>query len=168
MNVRKAKFDILTTQQNNILILGIGNILMNDEGVGIHVVTRLEKEGYGDADLMDGGTGGFHLLGFIQSYKTVILIDASLDEFPAGHIRVLKPRFAGDFPKQLSAHEVGLKDLLDACFLLGNMPEIHLVAITVKDFQEMGMELTPEIEKVIPEAMKCVKELVVSASLNNQ
>lgn len=152
----------MTTQQNSILVLGIGNILMNDEGVGIHVVTRLEKEGYADADLMDGGTGGFHLLGFIQSYKTVILVDASLDDFPAGHIRVLKPRYAKDFPKQLSAHEVGLKDLLDAAFLLGNMPEIRLVAISIKDFQEMGIVLTPEVEKAIPEAMKCVKELVIS------
>lgn len=139
---------------------------MNDEGVGIHVVTRLEKEGFADADLMDGGTGGFHLLGFIQSYKTVILVDASLDDFPAGHIRVLNPRYAKDFPKQLSAHEVGLKDLLDAAFLLGNMPEIKLVAISVKDFQAMGIMLTPEVEKAIPEAMKCVKELVISASQN--
>ena len=67
----------MTTQQNRILVLGIGNILMNDEGVGIHVVSQLEKEGLDGADLMDGGTGGFHLLGFIQSYKKVILIDAS-------------------------------------------------------------------------------------------
>lgn len=156
----------MTTPQNSILVLGIGNILMNDEGVGIHVVTRLEKEGFADADLMDGGTGGFHLLGFIQSYKTVILVDASLDDFPAGHIRVLNPRYAKDFPKQLSAHEVGLKDLLDAAFLLGNMPEIKLVAISVKDFQAMGIMLTPEVEKAIPEAMKCVKELVISASQN--
>ena len=146
--------------ENSILILGIGNILMNDEGVGIHVVTRLENEGYADADLMDGGTGGFHLLGFIQSYKTVIMVDAALDDFPAGHVRVLRPRFAKDFPKQLSAHEVGLKDLLDAAFLLGNMPEIHLVAVSVKDFQDMGRELTPEIEKAIPDAVIAIKQLV--------
>jgi len=150
----------LTTQQNSILVLGIGNILMNDEGVGIHVVSQLGKEGFAGADLMDGGTGGFHLLGFIQSYEKVILIDASLDDFPPGHIRVLTPKFAKDFPKQLSAHEVGLKDLLDAAFLLGNMPEIQLVAITVKDFQDMGMELTPEVGKAIPEAVRLVKELV--------
>ena len=156
----------MTTRQNRILVLGIGNILMNDEGVGIHVVSQLEKEGFDRADLMDGGTGGFHLLGFIQSYKKVILIDASLDDFPAGHIRILTPRYAKDFPKQLSAHEVGLKDLLDAAFLLGNMPEIHLVAISVKDFQNMGMELTPELGKAIPEAVRQVKELV-SASLND-
>ncbi len=150
----------MTQIQKSILVLGIGNILMNDEGVGIHVVTRLEKEGYDSADLMDGGTGGFHLLGFIQSYKTVIIVDAALDDFDAGHIRVLFPKYAKDFPKQLSAHEIGLKDLIDAAFMLGNMPEIHLVAISIKDFQDMGMELTSEIEAAIPEAIIQVKELV--------
>ena len=146
--------------QNNILVLGIGNILLKDEGVGIHVVSKLEKEGYPEADLMDGGTGGFHLLGFIQSYKTVILVDAALDDFPAGHVRVLHPKYAKDFPRQLSAHEIGLKDLLDAAFLLGNMPEIRLVAVSIKDFQDMGMQITPEIKAAIPEVVKQVKELV--------
>ncbi len=150
----------MTQLQNNILVLGIGNILLNDEGVGIHVVAALEKEGYSKADLMDGGTGGFHLLGFIQSYSTVIIIDAALDQFPAGHVRVLHPKYARDFPQQLSAHEIGLKDLLDAAFLLGNMPNIHLVAVSVKDFQDMGMELTPEVEAAIPLVIKYVKKLV--------
>lgn len=147
--------------QNDILVLGIGNLLMNDEGVGIHAVNRLEKEGgIPGADLMDGGTGGFHLLGHIQSYKTIIFIDASLDHFPAGHVRVLHPRFAKDFPKQLSAHEIGLKDLLDSAILLGNMPKLYLVAVSVKDFQDMGMELSADVEAAIPEVMKCVREIV--------
>jgi len=146
--------------QNDILVLGIGNLLMNDEGVGIHVVTRLEKEGIPGADLMDGGTGGFHLLGFIQSYKTIIIIDASLDAFPVGHVRVLQPRYARDFPKQLSAHEIGLKDLIDSAILLGNMPTLHLVAISVKDFQDMGMELSPEVEAAIPVAIEKVRGIV--------
>ena len=148
--------------KNNILVLGIGNILLNDEGAGIHLVNRLEKEGFPGADLMDGGTGGFHLLGFIQSYEYIIIADASLDTFPAGHVRVLHPKFAKDFPQQLSAHEIGLKDLLDAAFLLGNLPEIYLVAISIKDFQEMGMELTPEVESTIPVAIGKIKELVRS------
>jgi len=146
--------------KNNILVLGIGNILLNDEGAGIHLVNRLEKEGFSGADLMDGGTGGFHLLGFIQSYEYIIIADASLDTFPAGHVRVLHPKFAKDFPHQLSAHEIGLKDLLDAAFLLGNLPDIHLVAISIKDFQEMGMELTPEVENAIPMAIGKIKKLV--------
>ncbi|MCX6277960.1 MAG: hydrogenase maturation protease [Bacteroidetes bacterium] len=149
--------------QNEILVLGIGNILMNDEGVGIHVVNRLELDGgIPGADLMDGGTGGFHLLGYIQSYKTIIIVDASLDQYPAGHVRILHPRYAKDFPKQLSAHEIGLKDMLDAAGLLGNMPQIHLVAITVKDYQDMGMELSEEVAGAIPVAIKCIRELVNS------
>ena len=136
--------------------------MLNDEGAGIHLVNRLEKEGFPGADLMDGGTGGFHLLGFIQSYEYIIIADASLDTFPAGHVRVLHPKFAKDFPQQLSAHEIGLKDLLDAAFLLGNLPEIYLVAISIKDFQEMGMELTPEVESTIPVAIGKIKELVRS------
>jgi len=148
--------------KNNTLVLGIGNILLNDEGAGIHVVKRLEEEGFSGADLMDGGTGGFHLLGFIQSYKNVIIVDASLDRFPSGHVRVLHPKYARDFPRQLSAHEIGLKDLLDAAFLLGNIPDIFLVAISIKDFQEMGMELTPEVELAIPVAAGEVKELLKS------
>ena len=134
---------------------------MNDEGVGIHVVTRLEKEGgVPGAELMDGGTGGFHLLGHIQSYKKVIIVDASLDDFPPGHIRLLRPRFAKDFPRQLSAHEIGLKDLIDSACLLGDVPEFYLIAISVKNFQEMGMELSTEVEEAVPEAMKKVRELV--------
>ena len=148
------------TTQNSILILGIGNILLRDEGVGIHVITGLEKEGYNGADLMDGGTGGFHLLGVIQSYKNVIIVDASLDHFSAGHVRILHPKYAKDFPQQLSAHEIGLKDLLDAAFLLGNTPQIYLVAISVKDFQDMGMELSPEISMAIPVAKQSIKELI--------
>jgi len=123
------------TTQNSTLVLGIGNILLRDEGAGIHVVSGLENEGYNRADLIDGGTGGFHLLGIIQSYKTVIIIDASLDEFSTGHLRILHPKYAKDFPRQLSAHEIGLKDLLDSAFLLGNMPQIYLIAISIKDLQ---------------------------------
>jgi hydrogenase maturation protease len=133
---------------------------MRDEGAGIHVINSLEEDGYSGADLMDGGTGGFHLLGVIQSYKNVIIVDASLDNFTAGNVRVLQPKYAKDFPRQLSAHEIGLKDLLDAAFLLGNTPQIYLVAISVKDFQDMGMEVSPEISEAIPVAIKSINELV--------
>ena len=148
--------------QKKTLVLGIGNILLRDEGVGIHIIKGLEEEGYNKADLMDGGTGGFHLLGFIQSYEKVIIIDASLDDFPAGNVRILHPKYAKDFPRQLSAHEIGLKDLLDSAFLLGNMPQIYLIAISIKDFQEMGVELTPEVARAVPSAIESAKLLVES------
>jgi hydrogenase maturation protease len=143
-------------------VLGVGNILMNDEGVGIQVIQRLEKEGIPGVDLMDGGTGGFHLLGFIQSYQHVIFIDAALDEYPPGTVRVIHPKFAKDFPRQLSAHEIGLKDLIESCSLLGNVPEFHLVAISVGNFQDLGLFLAPEVEASIPVAIEAVRKLVAT------
>jgi hydrogenase maturation protease len=144
----------------NVLVLGTGNLLLKDEGAGIHVVRKLEEEQFTEADLADGGTGGLHLLGLIQSYDVVIFVDASLDAFPAGTIRILKPRYASDFPVQMSAHEIGLKDLIESACLIGPVPEFYLVAISVKDFQDLGMELSPEVEAAIPAAAKKVGDLV--------
>jgi len=143
-----------------ILVLGTGNLLMQDEGVGVHIVRQMELDGFAGADLMDGGTGGFHLLGIIQSYDVVIFVDASLDTYPAGNVRVLHPRFARDFPKQLSAHEIGLKDLIDSACLLGNPPDFYVVAISVKDFQDMGMDLSPVVQSSIPVAILRIIELI--------
>lgn len=148
---------------NNTLILGIGNILLNDEGIGIRVVQKLEEEGgITGVDLMDGGTGGFHLLGALQSYKTVIVVDASLDEHPPGFIRVLQPKFAHEFPKQLSAHEIGFRDMMEALIILDKMPLIYLLAVSVKDFQDMGLTLSPEVEAVIPMAVNKLRELILA------
>ncbi len=149
-------------KRNKILILGIGNILLNDEGVGIHLISKLEREGFADADLMDGGTGGFNLLGVIQSYERVIFVDASFDTYPPGTVRVMHPRYANDFPHRLSAHEIGLKDLIDAVFLLGNEPRIYLIAIAIRDFQKLGTKLTPDVERAIPDAIKKIKKLLNS------
>lgn len=158
----KFLFILHPLQKNKILVLGIGNILMKDEGVGIRVIDRLEKEGCEGADLLDGGTGGFHLLDTLQSYTAVIIVDASLDAFPAGHVRVLRPHYAEDFPKQLSAHEIGLRDLIDSARVLGCLPEIYLVAVSVKDFREIGMDLSPEAESAIPEAIQCIHTIIHS------
>jgi hydrogenase maturation protease len=75
-------------------------------------------------------------------------------------VRVLQPKYARDFPRQLSAHEIGLKDLIDSAILLGNMPKLYLIAISVNEFQDMGMDLSPEVESAIPLAIEKVRELV--------
>lgn len=102
----------------DILILGVGNLVLKDEGIGIHVINRLEKEELPlGVDLLDGGTGGIFLIGTLQQYKHLILIDATLDSRPAGTIRHLKPKYSHDYPLLLSAHEIGLKEMIDAMIL---------------------------------------------------
>jgi len=144
-----------------ILILGIGNYLMGDEGVGVHVANRLQNEILpSGVDVLDGGTGGFHLLSYFEGYETLILVDATLDNNPNGTIRLIRPRFAKDFPTAMSTHDIGLKDMVSALQLMGKMPDIHLFVVSIESLQQQGIELTEEVEKVIPDLIEKIKVLI--------
>lgn len=130
-----------------VLILGIGNYLMGDEGLGVHAVQQLKQElEPGIADVVDGGTAGFQLMEYLESYPQVIMIDATLDGKPAGTIQKIKPRFSKDFPSAMSTHEIGLKDLVEGLLLLGKLPTIHLFIMSIEKVQPLTTTLSPEIE----------------------
>lgn len=152
-----------TTKDQKILILGMGNILLGDEGVGVRAVEYMEKQQLPDnVDLLDGGTGGFTLLPEIQKYDKVILIDATLDENPIGTIRVIQPKFSKDFPKAMSTHDIGLKDLIESASIMGTLPPLHLIVVTIKDIQPMDLSLSEEIEKVLPEVYAKVFKILAT------
>lgn len=147
--------------QNKVLVMGIGNYLMGDEGVGVHAVEMLQQpDALNDVDILDGGTGGFHLLEYFEQYKNVILIDATMDDYPEGNLRLIKPRFAADFPRAMSTHDIGLKDLVTALQLLGKMPVIHLFVVSIKSLQQQGIFLSPAIKKTMPLLLEKIKQLV--------
>jgi hydrogenase maturation protease len=147
--------------KNKILILGIGNYLMGDEGIGVHIAERLEKETLPlEVDVLDGGTGGFHLLEYFELYPNVILIDATLDSNPPGTIRLIKPKFAKDFPQAMSTHDIGLKDMVSALQIMGTIPDIDLFVVSIESIQQQGITLTPEVEAVVPLIIDKVKTLM--------
>lgn len=148
--------------ENNTLLMGIGNYLMGDEGVGVHLVQRWlsEDQGIASVDVVDGGTGGFHLLEYFESYNRVILVDATLDGEPPGTVRSIRPRFSADFPAAMSTHDIGLKDLVGALQLLGKMPEIILFVVSIDSVQQQGTTLTPAIERVMPELRDEIRRLL--------
>lgn len=144
-----------------LLILGIGNYLMGDEGVGVHFAQRLENEPLPPGvDVLDGGTGGFHLTSFIEHYPTIILIDATLDGQPPGTIRLLEPRFSKDFPKAMSTHDIGMKDVIDAMIFMGRLPQVYLFTVSIESLQQQKVTLSPEIEAVMAALKKLVLEQV--------
>ena len=144
-----------------ILILGLGNVLLQDEGIGVHTLQALQKKDWpSNVELLDGGTGGFVLLSLFNEYDQFIIIDATLSNEPPGTIKLIEPRFAKDFPRSLSTHELGLKDLIESAQLLGKMPKIYLVVVSIRPQQEMSTELTQEMENIIPELVNKVSEIV--------
>ena len=141
-----------------VLILGIGNILMGDEGVGVEVVRALEKAALPKTvTTLDGGTGSFLLLEPMQSAERVILIDAvAADGEKTGTIRRLRPRYSKDYPRTLMAHDIGLKDLLDAFYLLGDEPDVTLFAVSISDFQDLKTGLSPQLQAVVPRVARMI------------
>lgn len=151
-------------KKNKTLILGLGNILLQDEGIGVHALREMDKLSWpAHVDVLDGGTGGFVLLSLFQDYQTMIIIDAALTNDPPGTIKTIQPKFAKDFPKSLSTHELGLKDMIESSILLEKVPSLYLITCTINPEQEMSVDLTPEIKKCIPhiinETLKIVAKL---------
>lgn len=145
-----------------VLVLGIGNVLLGDEGVGVHAVRRLEQEAWPPrVKLLDGGTGGFHLLSLFQEFDRIVLVDATMDGQPPGTVRLIRPRFASDYPRTLSAHDIGLKDLVESAALLGLEPDVVLVVVSVKTLPEgLHAELSPEVAAALPRVAELVREAV--------
>lgn len=134
---------------------------MGDEAIGIEVVKAINKNTLPEnVDIVDGGTGGFHLLTYLQEYKKIIFVDASLDDRPEGTVTVIQPKFSSDFPKSLSAHDIGLKDLIESASLLGDLPEMFLIIISIKKFQNMEIDLSSNVARAIPKAKAEIERLI--------
>jgi hydrogenase maturation protease len=143
------------------LVLGLGNVIMGDEGIGVHVVRALGQQVLPqNIECLDGGTGGFILLEPLQSADRIILIDATTDENPIGTVTRTTPKFSRDYPPTLTAHDIGVKDLLDAFYIQGGNRAVVLYAITIDPHQKISMDLSPECRKAADEAVvRIVAEL---------
>jgi hydrogenase maturation protease len=149
--------------KSKITILGIGNLLMGDEGVGIHVIRQLEKELSGeDVDVVDGGTRGLNLLEYFIASDLVVLVDATCDGKPPGTITCQRPSFSSDYPRTLVAHDLGLKDLLDALELLEAKPEIVLFTVSIGMPQNVTLDLSPEIQAAILPASQKIRDFLAT------
>ncbi len=147
--------------KNDTLVLGIGNLVLQDEGFGIHVIQELERSNawLPGADLLDGGCAGLHLMGYIQNYSRLIVIDAALDSYPVGTVRRLRPSF-GEFPPLVTVHEIGLKDLLEALTLTGHCPDTEMIVCSVKKYDSLGTTLSEPVRAAVPRAMAILHEML--------
>jgi hydrogenase maturation protease len=138
--------------ERKTLVLGLGNVLMGDEGIGVAVLKQLETLALpAGVECLDGGTGGMVLLGPMESAGRIILIDAAADGNPIGTVTRTTPRFSKDYPVTLTAHDIGVKDVLDVFYIRGNAAEVVLYAITIDPRQPIRMSLSDEAEKIAAE-----------------
>ena len=148
------KNHIVVGNPRKTLVLGLGNIIMGDEGIGVHVVRALEQHSLPEeVECLDGGTGGFILLEPLQNADRIIMIDAAADGNAIGTVTRTTPKFSRDYPPTLTAHDIGVKDLLDVFYIQGGSREVILYAITIDPHQSISMDLSTDCRKAADEAV---------------
>lgn len=155
-------------KSDTTLILGVGNYLMGDEGVGVQVIQHMSRQELPQrTDILDGGTGGFLLLNCFEAYRNIIFIDATMDGKPAGTVDLRKPKFASDFPNALSVHDVGLKDMIEAVYLMDLQPQLYLITVSIEKIRPMCIDLSPEVEQSIAAVTEMAFSLAGSLAANS-
>ncbi|MEW6570585.1 MAG: HyaD/HybD family hydrogenase maturation endopeptidase [Nitrospirota bacterium] len=141
-----------------VLILGIGNLILRDEGFGVHVIQKMMDVSLPpDVEVMDGGTMGIDLLYYIEGRKKVIVIDVVKADSPPGTLY----RFTGEdieYHKEMlrSAHEIDFSYVLKTAEHLGNEPdEVIFIGITPQEI-DAGIGLSPALEEKIPQVIELV------------
>lgn len=140
------------------VILGLGNPLFQDEGLGIHLIHQLMQEELDDrADLIDGGTDALSLLGIVEEAQYLLIIDAVNADQPAGRIQYIVGQ---DIPllmsDKMSAHQIGFQEVLTLASLRGRLP-CHMALIGVQPQSlDWGTELSPPVASTLT----TVKEMV--------
>lgn len=148
------------------LVLGIGNTLLTDEGVGVHVIhalsARLPPE-LNDVDLLDGGTLSFTLAGPIEEADALVVVDAAELKAAPGVLRVFEGEAMDAFlmsNRKSSVHEVGLTDLRAIALLAGHWPERRALVAIQPRLLDWGEQPTPEVAAAVPEACRCIIDLI--------
>jgi hydrogenase maturation protease len=145
----------------SILVLGVGNILLSDEGLGVRVIEKI-KEGYvlpKDVRLLDGGTLGVELLYFLEGSEKLIIVDAIKGGGPPGTLY----KFSGDevkayFKGKISAHELGIQEVLGIAQLTDRYPKEVVVIGMEPESLEVSLELSQTVKDNLEKLIKSVIE----------
>jgi hydrogenase maturation protease len=148
------------TKVQDILVLGIGNILLKDEGVGVHIVNKLKEMSLPDnVEVLDGGTAGLDLVDFIADRGKLIVIDAvNAGEKPGTVYRLTEENLDIKPKAIMSFHDIDFMDAIHMSETMGNKPkEVVVIGVEPKDMSD-GLELSPEIEERVPRIIELVME----------
>ncbi|MBU3112789.1 HyaD/HybD family hydrogenase maturation endopeptidase [Clostridium lacusfryxellense] len=141
------------------VIIGIGNILLQDDGVGVHVIKQLENEKLPSTiELVDGGTSTLDMLGFFLDYKKIIVVDCLRAGLEPGTIYKIKPEDIKSYKKEnLSIHDVQILDVVRMANMMNKYPQVIIFGIEPEKIA-VGLEMTQTMVTKIPEIIYNIKK----------
>ena len=160
--IEKRRKPLLGSHTKHILILGVGNLLLSDEGVGVHVAQRMmHMELPPEVHVVEGGTDGFGLVNVILGADRMILIDAVKGGGQPGSIYRFDIDDCPPYPDlfKTSVHQISILEVINLSSLIGSTPQTTIIGIEPHCL-DMGMELSPQIEAKIPKIIQMVQEEV--------
>lgn len=154
-----------------ITLLGVGNILLTDEGLGVHVINEL-RDAYTftpEINIIDGGTMGMELLTYMRGMKKLLLVDAinggeepgTVYEFPHRELEQY-------FTDHISVHEVGMQDILRIRHMQEDPLEDAMVIGVEPETLEIGFEPSPTVAKVLPDVKERILKILASWGVSCQ
>ena len=141
------------------VIIGIGNILLQDDGVGVHVIKQLENEKLPSTiELVDGGTSTLDTLGFFLDFRKVIVVDCLRAGLKPGTIYKIKPEDIKNYQKEnLSIHDVQILDVARMANMMNKYPEVVIFGIEPEKIA-LDLEMTEIMVSKIPEIISNIKK----------
>ncbi|WP_108061277.1 HyaD/HybD family hydrogenase maturation endopeptidase [Poseidonibacter lekithochrous] len=157
------------------IVIGVGNMLFKDEGIGIYASEYLSQnyEFEGDLEVIDGGTLGFKLMSYFQEYENVVILDTvSIEDNPGEIFRLPSDVLLGLGNYRKTAHEVEIVEMLEICSVLDSHANVIILGIIPEDIVSVGIGLTDTMENRFEEfILHAIKEIerlgVKSKKANN-
>ncbi len=151
------------------LILGVGNLLLGDEGFGVHVIREFEKRYIipPEVEVVDGGCLGFRLLDYLRGKELALMVDVVAEEAPPGTLRVFEDGELARFEavKPHSPHEVSLIEALKFAEFAGVVPRKLKILAAVPEDISPGIKLSSALQKVLPEALSWLERELWEANI---
>jgi hydrogenase maturation protease len=150
----------VTAPPQKVLILGVGNLLLKDDGFGVHLINSLKDTPFpGNITLLEAGTVSHQLIPLLRETDQLIVIDV----VEAGDTPGALFRFSPDdmhFPSEQKAslHQISLIDVLHMAELTGNKPKTVIIAVQPRDVSSWSLELSEELQGVMPRVRELVFE----------
>lgn len=155
---------------SKIVVIGIGNLLLMDEGIGVHTINELEKhELPRDIEIYDGGTGGFKLIDLMHGAARVIFIDAVETDKVPGSVTIFSAEEVRSIynKKKYSLHDTDLMEIIKMTEMLGNSPLIEIVGVQPKTISygtTLSKELADSMSNIVNSVLKKIEEVCSTPS----
>jgi hydrogenase maturation protease len=151
-----------------VVVLGVGNLLLSDEGVGVHVANKLMEMDLPSAvQVVEGGTDGFRLMNIVTEADRLIVVDAVKGGGPPGSIYRFGVKDAQTYPDayKTSVHQIGILEVIHLSELVGKTPETTIIGVEPKSL-DIGMELSPEVHAKLSRIVELVVEEIKRPALS--